>query len=88
MSSSRPVKTRNRTITIDETGPVRRLLEFCRIEVPVESAFPRLERKRKTALRLGVQDKPPMTGSSEEAVQTARAIGYPGGLGSCIRREQ
>jgi hypothetical protein len=31
---------------------------------------------------------PPMAGSAEEYAQTARLVGYPGGLGSCIHREE
>jgi hypothetical protein len=38
--------------------------------------------------RSGKQDTPPMAGSNEEAMQTARVVGYPGGLGSCMRREE
>jgi hypothetical protein len=34
----------------------------------------------------GKQDTAPMAGSSAEAMQTARVVGYPGGFGSCLRR--
>jgi hypothetical protein len=34
----------------------------------------------------GKQNTAPMAGSSEEAMQTARGVGYPGGLESCMRR--
>ena len=36
--------------------------------------------------RSGKQDTAPMAGSSEEAMQTARVVGYPGVLGSFMRR--
>ena len=49
MSSSRLVATSNRTITIGENGPFRRLIESCRIEVAASWEFPRLDRKGKTA---------------------------------------
>ncbi len=32
------------------------------------------------------RDTAPMAGSSAEAMQTARVVGYPGGFGSCMRR--
>ncbi len=38
--------------------------------------------------RYGNPDTPPITGSSEEAWQTALVVGYPGGLGSCLRRRE
>jgi hypothetical protein len=36
--------------------------------------------------RSGKQDTAPMAGSSESAMQTARVVGYPGGLGSSVQR--
>jgi hypothetical protein len=36
--------------------------------------------------RSGKHETALMDGSSEEAMQTARVVGYPGGLGSCMRR--
>ena len=90
MSSSRLVATSNRTITIGENGPFRRLIESCRIEVAASWEFPRFDRKGKKSAPRAQQARSRRLclGSSEEAVQTARVIGYPGGLGSSIRRER